>query len=235
MLSVYKQLKPPKFGNCRAPPVPPETEEMHISFQDYLNAYAKKKMGYKTHKSRHIEEIKEKIKGLVKTVEWQSSDIIYLDELMNPTDLDQLIYSNCGFLCKKMLQRNVVSSCEKCSNAFRSVKDNSIFHISLLIQLRDKGKLIYRDLDFFRLIKSIDQLYSKYASSGKNETYAKVVEDIHNKKIELFFPCDKHKEDILTKLIYYYVLVGMYFFRRDERKNKVSETKHLKKTAKLVK
>ena len=98
-----------------------------------------------------------------------------------------------------------------------------------MIQLCDQGALIYPDFNFFRLVKGIDQLYSKHLTKGTNEVYANVISDIRKKEIELFFPCEDHKYDIVAELIYSYVLVGKYHFRRDERKNKKSETKNLKK------
>ena len=134
------------------------------------------------------------------TQEWQSSDVICIDEIMYPVDIDQIIYSNCGFFFRKMLEKDIVNSCAKCSESFQSVEENSLFNISFLIQLRDEGNLIYPDFNFFNLIKSIDQLYSQYISNT-NVVYYNVINDIQQGKIELFFPCEAHNYDIVSELI----------------------------------
>ena len=61
ILSVYKLLKPPQFGNCKEPPANENLhEETRISFHDFLKAYVERNKRRETYKSQHILEINKK-------------------------------------------------------------------------------------------------------------------------------------------------------------------------------
>ena len=72
LLSVYKILKPPKFGNCRVRNIT-EEERPSITLQDFKEIFKDSKLSYK---QQHIQNLQKRIDHLIENSEWECDEII---------------------------------------------------------------------------------------------------------------------------------------------------------------
>ena len=99
LLSIYKIIRPPKFGNCS------NSEDLqdkrpHITFEEFQSCFSSTDQSYR---QTHIYNLKLRIEKIIQNDEW---DIIEVDENCKLPDemIDLIIYFNCGYICRKMLK-----------------------------------------------------------------------------------------------------------------------------------
>lgn len=224
-------MKPPKFGNCREEGLNDEQHpEERITFEEFKEAF--KDTSSQSEKRKRIENLSNKLRKdkLVKFQNWEAPETLQMEDVLSTELLDNIIYSNCGFLCRKMTNDKIIKNCSFCMQAFSSNEDNWIFPIANLIDIRSRGKLIYANLELFRIIKSIDCLYIEHHG---NNVYQKVVDTIISQKMLFTFPCDEHKVDVISCLIDTYLLLNLWHYRRNDSRTKTKRSKEFKKEAKL--
>lgn len=237
LLSVYNILKPPKFGNCSA-----ELENTdHVDGLDHakhdFDFFLKtNEVNYqKSFKKNHRKRFEDSLKDNIKEESWSSGSIEYLgEEHFSNKAVDNLIFSNTGYLCRVMQQKEVVKKCETCLKAFQTVPENSIFPVSNLIELRTEGGLIYPNLKLFNIIYRFHHLIMPYMEYCE-DTMDKVLEDLKNNKIDLTFPCRTHKVEVLSETLFHYLWTKMNHFKRDLQQRQPLESAKLNKAAKLKK
>lgn len=110
---------------------------------------------------------------------------MYLADEMSDDIMDHLLYSNTGYLCKKMLEKAYVKNCDACRKAFSSCPENSIFPLSHLIEIKTQGKLIYPNLKLFQIIKTLDKMFM--VKFGMKEKLRRCYFHFHAMDIKLMF------------------------------------------------
>ena len=226
LLSVYKIIRPPKFGNCRNGESLQDLRPK-ISFEEFKKAFAANEC--KSYREKHINNLKEKLDGYIQDENWECDDIIEVDSEMSDNVLDCIIYYICGFLCRRMLKK---LKCQCCRQAFSSQDINSIFPVSDLVNLRNKGGLTHPNRYLYQMFRQIEDLFIKHIKSGN--VYHLVIKEIFDNGVKLTFPCKEHKTNILSECIHYYLCVRMRQYARIENKNSKKVSKKYKKQAKIV-
>ena len=95
MLSIYKVLQPPKFGNCK---VQKDSQKPIISLEDVKSIFENRTESYS---KSHIEKIKAKLDNLIETTDCEVDEVFDHDYNKAPV-LDCIIYYITGFVCRKM-------------------------------------------------------------------------------------------------------------------------------------
>lgn len=103
MLSVYKLLKPPKFGNCT---VLADSENAHrpLGFDEFKAIFTCEEKSRAT----HLQQIKDKLNDLSDTDDWDY-DLTRKDHEL----FEYIIYYLTGFICKKSQQGIKLRSLQK--------------------------------------------------------------------------------------------------------------------------
>lgn len=221
---MYKIIRPPKFGNCSA------SEGAAITLEDYKNCFDESKND--SHRKSHISRLKIKIQHLIETETWEAQDLIEIDESVEFSSdmLDLIIYCNCGYICRKMLKK---LTCQNCRKAFMSQKENSIFPLAEHINSKNKGSLIYANFNLYKMLRNVETAFIKHMKDP--EVYYKVLEDISNDNINLSFPCNIHKCDVIPELLHDYILMRMLQYSRLIRKESKKLSLDLKKESRVKK
>lgn len=84
-----------------------------------------------------------------------------------------------------------VKTCNLCC-AFRTVEENKIFPVAEIIYIKNRGKLIYPNLEMYSIFKNIENFFVEKLQ-GMN-VYDEVIQEIMEQKIKLSFPCREHKK-----------------------------------------
>lgn len=113
LLSVYRSLKAPLYGNCSANDTFSE-EAPKIILQQFKKIFDKK-----SNKSFRRKQLDGMIKKLEKYVDVNEdiSNLIQIDDLMSKDINDCIIYYLCGFICQRITKD---TKCIHCKNAFKS-------------------------------------------------------------------------------------------------------------------
>lgn len=226
LLSLYKVLKPPKFGNCRNVDSL-QQQRPKMSFEDFKKAFAVNEC--KSFKKVHVENIQKKLDGYIQSDAWECDDIIEVNEEMSEEIIDCVIYYICGFICRKMLTK---TKCDLCRKAFSSQRESATLPVAKLVNIKSKGGLIHPNTHLYKMFRAIETLFIKNINS--ENVYHNVINEIADKDVKLSFPCDTHKNDVISNCIHYYLTVRMRQFARLENKKKRNTSKKFKKQAKVV-
>ena len=227
LLSIYKIIRPPKFGNCSNSD-DLQNKSPHITFQEFQSCFSNRNQSYR---QEHIHNSKLRIENIIETDNWECHDLEIEEGCELSKDMkDLVLYSNCGYICRKMLKR---TKCECCRTAFISYENNAVLPVAKLVNNRTKGKLIYANVKLYEMLSGIDKFIENHIDD--NELYWKVLDDISNNNIKFNFPCEEHKCKVIPEIIYDYILMRMLQYSRLLRRDSTKEAKSLKKEAKLKK
>lgn len=100
-----------------------------------------------------------------------------------------------------------------------------------LVNCKTKGWLTHPNMHLFDLFKCTEEHFAKHASDRDvyDKTNDAVLEN-HN----FMFPCSAHKEEMLAKLLHYYVCLRMRQYCRQLKKKNETNSHDLRKMSKLV-
>ncbi|XP_066586111.1 uncharacterized protein [Prorops nasuta] len=208
ILSFYSLIKPPKYGNCTIieKDVPPTL----ISFHELLSAY-KDSNEFLTKK--HLTDIKIKLDLILKTEDLEVDD---LTKSLNAHDyslaplLDCIIYYTTGYLCKKLMTK--YDTCAICKNSIIDV-DAFSSAITGLVDVKNRGRLLYPNQKFFKLIIYVEKCFIKHAS--KSDVFESTLEEVLS-NYNFTFPCKDHASDIISYCLFYYIRMRMRQFVHQE-------------------
>ena len=202
LLSVYTILKPPKFGNSRNADSVLE-QRPKISFQEFKEAFSTNE-SKSSYREQYVQNLQAKLDGYIANECWECDDIFELDNEMSPQIINCVIYYTCGFICRKMLKK---TKCIVCREAFASKEENSTLAIANLLNLKNRGGLMLTNIFLYKILREIENLFIKYIDSGN--VYLNVINSITESNIKLTFPCEIHKDYMLSYCIQYYLEVRM--------------------------
>lgn len=231
LLSVYKILRPPKFGNCRNLASICLDDRPKVTLEQFKLAFSNNDT--ESYKKKHLAELAQKLDNHIIQADWniECDELIEVGLEMTADMLDCVIYYICGFVCNHMLKH---VTCLRCREAFASVPVQSIFPIAKLVECRTRGGLIYANSKIFKLFNEVEKLFVKHINSGN--VYHLVIEEILDSCIQgtttITFPCDEHKNEVISYCINYYLTVRMRQYAKIHNRNLKGRSNKLKKQAK---
>lgn len=220
LLSVYSVLKPPKYGNCSVHDDKPLRPLISIS--DIKDVFMK---GLKS--PPLLEELKQKLDGLIEHEEWDFSDVVEHDYTCAPV-VDCVIYYVTGYLCRQVSK---YSKCETCRNAFVAPLIFSQHSEAQLVNCKTMGGLIHPNIFFYKFVREIETAFNRFASSVTvyDEVLTYLIDHCH-----FSFPCIVHKSEVVAYTVKYYITMRMrqYSFQKNNNMEMINKTK--KKIAKFT-
>lgn len=234
LLSVYSILKPPQFGNTS------ECEDDHFN-QDVLAAnfdffQESNESNYEnSFRQNYLTMVEKCIENSVTVDPWINEDLTELGPELSTSVIDNLIYTNTGYVCRIMLLKPHIKQCVQCLKAFASEKENAIFPVSQLLEIRSKGFLIYPKLKLFYMIHQLHPIVMNHLQKALKYMFEDILQELGNSQIKLTFSCDQHKVQSLVEALLHYIWTKMWHFEKDYKKRQKLQSALLKKEAKLKK
>lgn len=124
------------------------------------------------------------------------------------------------------------TKCTVCQEAFASKEENSTFAIANLSNLKNKGGLMLTNIFLYKILREIKNLFIKYIHSGN--VYLYVINNITESNVKLTFPCEIHKDYMISYCIQYYLEVRMRQFARIHNIENRNISKEFKKHNRVV-
>lgn len=124
LLSTYKLLKPPKFGNCSVNEDKSVTSA--ISLEDYKNIFGGDVS------STALQNLKNRLDLIVEQDDWDGEDII-ADNYKSPELVEIVIYYASGYLCRRLLKS---TNCETCLKPFLTNLKTSDLAVADLVNMK---------------------------------------------------------------------------------------------------
>ena len=203
LLSVYRILKPPKFGNCKDHDLLIENQPK-LTFEDFKNAFDGSKS--KSFKKEQLKLLEEKLEKYVEKGDWDLGDL--MDDVtpeMDPDIFKSVIFYIVGFICSRMYKKS--GKCQECQKAFESDKTMAVFPVAEFCDIKDRGKLVYPKKYIFETFLKIENIF--LAKLDTENILEAVTEEVLKQGIHMKFPCDTHKAEKFAECIHYYILVRL--------------------------
>ncbi|XP_077502979.1 uncharacterized protein LOC144113650 [Amblyomma americanum] len=216
MLSLYSLVKPPKFGNCT---VLDKRQAAVVTLADIRAAQHAGK----------LHELKQRLDGLIDDENWECDDVFDFDDPdTDATVVDCIVYYVTGFVSRKL--RNV-TTCSVCKGALEGHKGLANVPEADLVNCKTTGWLTHPNMHLFDLFKYTEERFAKYADDrdAYDTTTNAVLENFH-----FTFPCGTHKEEMLAKLLHYYICLRMRQYCRQLKNKHEKKSQDLRKMSKLV-
>jgi len=175
LLSIYKIVKPPKFGNCS---IDNDITRPFITREEFHTIFNSKN---ETYIKEHLHLLKNKLDGLIKTSEWECDDIIEEDYEMASV-IDCIIYYVSGFITKKMLKH---ISCDTCRASF--IQHTSSMPEAELVNLKSLGRLKHPNRMLYMLFYNAETFFRK--NLNYFDVYERTINDIIL-NYNFTFPCE---------------------------------------------
>lgn len=225
ILSLYKIIKPPRFGNCIV-----ESEDQPLTAVTLEELKTIFKQENESLVTFHLEKLKKKLDNLIDTENLEFDEICDHD-YYNSTVENCIIYYVTGFICRKL--RKKFNDCSECQATLNSNSTNFNKPEALLVNIKNRGGLIHANTLFFKLFIEIEKYFKEAIKNNCIDIYDYVVEKLllHYK---FQFPCKKHKEDAIAKSLYYYITMRMRQHANILNRDILKENRIKKKLAKLV-
>lgn len=201
ILSVYKLIKPPKFGNCE---VVDNAEKLCFTVNDIEAVFkSDENLGSK------VTNLAAKLNDLIETDCWECEDIFLRNDL-DPAVIDCIIYFVGGFVVCRSRQK---SACSVCREALCTTKAAQQGKISELINAKSRASLTYFSLHLYNIRSAAEEYFVSHTSlPNVYEATLDHVIDTH----ALTFPCQWQEEELLARVLHYCVSTRTRQFCREE-------------------
>ncbi|XP_077535872.1 uncharacterized protein LOC144148165 [Haemaphysalis longicornis] len=220
MLSLYSLLKPPQFGNCTAAE---SSQSAFVTLADIRGIYKSSA----AERPKKLEELRNKLDGLISQGNWECEDVFDHD-YCDANVVDCIIYYVTGFVSRKLANK---TSCVVCKEALKGHRGFSKAAEAELVNCKTRGRLTHPNAHLFQLFRNIEEEFAKYAD--QRDVYNKTTDAVLA-HFKFTFPCNFHKEDILAKLLHYYVCLRMRQYCKQLRAKNEKKSQDLRKLSKLV-
>lgn len=220
MLSLYSLLRPPQFGNCTAAE---SSQSAFVTLADIRGIYKSSA----AERPKKLEELRNKLDGLISQGNWECEDVFDHD-YCDAAVVDCIIYYVTGFVTRKLANK---TSCVVCKEALKGHRGFSKAAEVELVNCKTRGRLTHPNAHLFQLFRNIEEEFAKYAD--QRDVYDKTTDAVLA-HFEFTFPCNFHKEDILAKLLHYYVCLRMRQCCKQLRAKNEKKSQDLRKLSKLV-
>ncbi len=198
-------------------------EEPLLKLSDLKEIYGQ---GEKTVKL--VDALKEKLNGWIVAGNWEFTDIVEHDYSFAPV-VACVIYYVTGYLCRQIMKH---SKCHVCSAAFVAPVHYSQQLAAQLVNMKSRGKLIHPNMKFFEFIRSVEYCFAQYCDQA--DVYERTVDAMLD-NISLDFPCDIHKEEVVSFSVRYYLNMRMRQWSRQSNREAMKHNRLKKKAARFCK
>jgi len=170
-----------------------------------------------------IQKLKSQLDSLVEQDDWEEELLVESD----PELTDIILYSASGYLCRKLLK---FTKCQVCRDSFLTKVETSNLAVAELVNAKTKGFLLHCNLFLFEIFRKTEFYFQKNVTSS--DVYEKTLCDVFE-NINLTFPCDLHKSEVLAEALHYYILMRMRQYERERNRSCKKKSRSKKKQAKL--
>ena len=170
-----------------------------------------------------IQKLKSQLDSLVEQDDWEEELLVESD----PELTDIILYSASGYLCRKLLK---FTKCQVCRDSFLTKVETSNLAVAELVNAKTKGFLLHCNLFLFEIFRKTEFFFQKNVTSS--DVYEKTLCDVFE-NINLTFPCDLHKSEVLAEALHYYILMRMRQYERERNRSCKKKSRSKKKQAKL--
>lgn len=221
MLSIYKLIKPPKFGNCS---LIEDQMKPSITFNDFKTIFGEKKDN--SMRMENINKLKERLDGLIITNDWECDEIIEQDYGM-PEVVDCIVYYLTGYVCKRFSKSTICALCKDALIGSGSADE------AQLTNLKTRGALFHPNMKIYNLLRITEVHFAKYCTS--HEVYELTLSAVLEEMSNFTFPCEDHKEDMVANILFYYIYVRMRQHVKQESGEATKRSREKKKESRLHK
>jgi len=102
--------------------------------------------------------------------------------------------------------------------------------VAKLVNSKSKGFLLHCNLYLHEIFRKTETFFLK--NVGFSDVYEKTLTDVFE-NINLTFPCDLHKSEVLAQALHYYVLMRMRHYEREANRSLQKRSRQKRKAAKL--
>ena len=141
--------------------------------------------------------------------------------------VDIIIYSASGYLCRHLLKR---TQCNTCRESLVTHLSTSNLAVAELVNLKMKGFLLYCNLYLHKLFRETESFFCNNVKFSN--CYVRTINDVFD-NLNLTFPCDEHKSEILAMSLHYYIVMRMRQYEREQNRAHKERSQNKKKEAKL--
>ena len=233
LLSIYKIIKPPKYGNCRV--IQEEGIASKISAEDFKLIFNSK--SEQSDKSRHVKNLLDKLNTILDTyADYECDDLFRSDISFSCDEITEcIVFYIAGFVARKMQKK--FCKCEECTSFFASSIESMSLPAAELVKLKTRGGLIFVNHILFDFLLLIEEYFiENITAEDNNYVYEKTTENVFNDPI---FPmiltklCEEHATDIVCEILHYYIIMRMRQWSKIENKDVVKKSKQLRKISRL--
>lgn len=207
-------LKPPRYGNCTIP----ENQEMTAEFENF-------KIIFKGGCEKQFQKMKNKITSgqllLLDTNDVFHEEYEEIFENMYIAEISEnVIYYLSGFITKKVFN---LSKCTVCREQLYSTIPNLAPESELnskteLTSLKSRGWLNHPEFQIFKLLLEVERVLFKHINMvDVFELNIDELFDNHFQEVYFGFSCSDHKLDVFCRIIYYYIVMRIKQFYRQEQ------------------
>lgn len=238
MLSIYKLIKPPKFGNC-TPIAEDNPENPVLTFDDFKTIFSEPDIKNKT---IFLADIKKKLDELIENDNNNGDEEVLIEHSTSvPETVDCLIYYLTGFICRKLFK---TSSCNLCKEHLYYKTANNNNPAASLTTLKSRGFLNHPNSAMFHLLKSLEIILMKHINSVN--VYEETLNEFFENQIllkeffetqisHLYFPCENHRLEVISQAMYFYICMRLRQYQKQEEHNLKKLSSESRKLAKLQK
>lgn len=216
LLSIYKLIKPPKFGNCS---VQESTDKRSISLADINIVFHKEP----SHILQHLNELKKKLDTMIETTDGECDEVFSMDHNYTKSPVvDCIVYYVTGFVCRKLMKR---SKCALCKSALIATFETyNTTSEAELVNIKTRGRLIHANKTLFHLFQATEIIFAQFVQSARLDIYeATICELITNYKFS--FPCAVHKEDVISYCLHYYITMRMRQWAKIQSQDAIKQSR----------
>jgi len=221
LLSTYKLLKPPKFGNCTISE--DDTNNGTLSLEEFKNIFDNDNPS-----NTALQRLKIRLDSIIECEQWDEEDEIASNSsyISNPEVVDIAIYYASGYLCRRLIK----TSCTICQRSFLTNLETSKLAVAELVNKKTKGYLMYCNLYLYKLFHKAEEYF--VINVMQSDCYERTMTDMVL-NVQMNFPCEEHKSNVIASCLHYYIRMRMRHYEREQNRNQKKKSKSKKKEAKV--
>lgn len=195
-----------------------------ITFEDFKRIFAEE-----TPSPSAVEKLKLQLDSLVEQDDWDDEALVVeeFDGSSSSELVDIILYSACGYLCRRLLK---LTKCSLCRDAILTKLSTENLAVAEIVNLKTRGFLLHCNLYLFKLFRRAETFFSENVKFAN--CYERTVNDVFE-NLELSFPCEEHGSEFLATSLHYYIVIRLRHYEREENRRVHKKSQMKKKEAKL--
>lgn len=150
-----------------------------------------------------------------------------------PETIDCILYYLTGFICKKLYNSTKCLECRK--DLYHKVERTENTPASKLTNLKSRGWLNHPNIYMFNIFIEVEKKLMLHIRSV--DVFDETIEDFFSSNSIIFpsFPCELHKQDIISRAIFFYITMRVKQFYKQESQKIKKASSEKRKQSKLLK